>query len=112
MLRALRLLKSRYGLSPTKEKTEARQRLSEAEYERLVCDHGFTVKSKEMVKVEMPLESFEDISGYELWIQGTLPGIPLKIGAEVLKEAVDETFAELGLVSSPRIWLLMVASKV
>jgi len=69
------------------------------------------VKSREVVKVDMPLESFEDISQYELWIKGVLPGIPLDIGAEVLKEAVDEAFAELGLTSSPRNWLLMVASK-
>ncbi|MBA7711621.1 hypothetical protein ES703_120587 [subsurface metagenome] len=42
---------------------------------------------------------------------GVLPGIPLNIGAEVLKEAVDEAFADLQLSSSPRNWLLMVASK-
>ncbi len=111
MLRALRILKSSYHLSPTKEKVEARRRLTEAEYAQMVKDHGFTVKSKEMVRVDMSLKSFEDISEYELWIQGTLPGIPLEIGAEVLKEAVDETFDELGLSSSPRNWLLMAASK-
>lgn len=111
MLRALRLLKGRYNLSPSREKVEARQRLSEEEYDRLVLDHGFSVKSKEMIKVDMPLESFEDISGYELWIKGVLPGIPLEIGAEVLKDAVRDTFTDLGLTSSPRNWLLMVASK-
>ena len=111
MLRALRLLKNRYGLSPTREKVEARHRLSEAEYGQLVQDHGFVVKSKEMLKVDMSLQSFEDISGYELWIKGVLPGIPLNIGAEVLKEAVNEAFADLQLSSSPRNWLLMVASK-
>ncbi|MFB0517263.1 MAG: class I SAM-dependent methyltransferase [Candidatus Neomarinimicrobiota bacterium] len=111
MLKAFRLLKSRYNLSPTKEKVEARYRLTESEYDRLVTDHGFAVRTKELVRVEMPLESFEDISGYELWIKGVLPGIPLAIGAEILKEAVDEAFAELGLTSSPRNWLLMVASK-
>jgi ubiquinone/menaquinone biosynthesis C-methylase UbiE len=112
MLRALRLLKSRYNLSPTREKVEARHRLTEEEYDHLITDHGFAVKSKEVVKVDMPLESFEDISGYELWIKGVLPGIPLSIGAEVLKDAVDEAFADLQLSSSPRNWLLMVASKV
>ncbi len=112
MLRALRLLKSRYDLSPNKEKVEARHRLSEAQYDQLMQDHGFLVKSKEMLKVDMPLQSFEDISGYDLWIKGVLPGIPLEIGAEVLKEAVDGAFADLQLSSSPRNWLLMVASKV
>ncbi len=111
MLRALRLLKGRYNLSPTREKTQARQRLSEEEYDRLVLDHGFALKNKAMVKVDMPLESFEDISGYELWINGVLPGIPLEIGAEVLTDAVRDTFADLNLTSSPRYWLLMVASK-
>jgi len=61
--------------------------------------------------VDMSLQSFEDISEYELWIKGVLPGIPLNIGAEVLKDAVDEAFADLQLSSSPRNWLLMVASK-
>jgi len=112
MLRALRLLKSKYDLYPTRKKVEARQRLTEEEYDHLMTDHGFAVKSREMVKVDMPLQSFEDISEYELWIKGVLPGIPLKIGAEVLKEAVAETFAELTLTSSPRNWLLMVACKV
>ncbi len=111
MLRALRLLKSRYNLSPTREKVEARHRLSEAEYDQLMQNHGFGVKSKEMLKVDMSLQSFEDISEYELWIRGVLPGIPLNIGAEVLKDAVDEAFADLQLSSSPRNWLLMVASK-
>ncbi|UCD37166.1 MAG: class I SAM-dependent methyltransferase, partial [Fidelibacterota bacterium] len=76
MLKALRLLKSRYDMSPTKEKVEARQRLTEAGYGQLVQDHGFEVKAMETIKVEMSLESFEDISQYELWIQGVLPGIP------------------------------------
>ncbi len=111
MLRALRILKSRYGMQPDREKTEARQRLTEEDYDHLVMNHGFAVKSKEVVKVDMPLESFKDISRYELWIKGVLPGIPLEVGAEVLEEAVDETFTELGLTSSPRNWLLMVASK-
>lgn len=112
MLRALRLLKTNYNLQPAREeKVEARQRLTEEEYDRLVRDHGFEVKSREVVKVNMPLESFEDISGYELWIKGVLPGIPLNIGAEVLKEAAHAAFLELGLTSSPRNWLLMVACK-
>ena len=64
-----------------------------------------------MVSVDMPMESFDDISGYELWIQGILPGIPLDIGAQVLKDALKETATELGLAFSPRNWLLMVARK-
>lgn len=111
LIRALRLLKSRYHLSPEPDKATARDRLSPDEYLQLVKERGFLIQIKELLKVDMPLKSWEDISGYDLWIHGILPGVPLNIGAEVLQETVRETFAELGLQSSPRQWLQIVARK-
>jgi ubiquinone/menaquinone biosynthesis C-methylase UbiE len=112
MMRALRALKTRYGLVPQRsERAVARQRLTEAEYVALLEDNGFSIQQTEIVKVEMSLESFEDISEYSLWIEGILPGVPLEEGSEALKAGVREAFAELGLKSSPRCWLLVVASK-
>lgn len=111
MMKALRVLKTRYGLMPERTKVEARQRLSEDDYQGLLEAQGFQVQAKEVMQVEMPLKGFEDISEYSLWIEGILPGVPLEEGSEALKEGVRETFRELGIASSPRNWLLVVASK-
>ncbi len=109
--KALRLLRSRYGLAPTPQRAPARERLSCEEYVSLLTQHGFRIRHQEVVRVEMSPESFEDISEYQLWIEGILPGVPLDKGSEVLKETVRETFAELGIATSPRLWLLMVAAR-
>jgi len=111
MYRALRALKSRYGIMPEHTKVEARFRLTEDEYLGLVEGSGFKLKAKEVVQVQMPLKGFEDISEYDLWISGVLPGVPLDAGCEALKQGAREAFAELGIKTSPRNWLLVVASK-
>jgi ubiquinone/menaquinone biosynthesis C-methylase UbiE len=111
MMKALRVLKRTYGLSPDRTKVEARMRLTEEEYVSLLRGHGFQVKSKEIVTVQMPLKGFEDISEYSLWIEGVLPGVPLPAGSAALKEGARQAFEELGLTSSPRNWLLVVASR-
>jgi ubiquinone/menaquinone biosynthesis C-methylase UbiE len=111
LIKAMRHLKTRYGLTPGDARTPARERLSEEEYLALLEANGFRVHHREIVRVEMPLESFEDISEYSLWIEGVLPGVPLEAGSVALKEAVRETFAELGIKSSPRNWLLVVARR-
>lgn len=113
MMKALRALKSRYGLMPQKNvKVEARVRLSEDEYVRLLEENGFRVRNKEVVTVQMPLSGFEAISEYSLWIEGVLPGVPLAEGRDALKQGAREAFQELGLRLSPRNWLLVVASRV
>lgn len=112
MMKALRALKGRYGLMPQKNvKVEARVRLSEDEYVRLLEENGFRVRDKEVVTVQMPLSGFEAISEYSLWIEGVLPGVPLAEGRDALKEGAREAFQELGLRLSPRNWLLVVASR-
>ncbi|MEE8386419.1 MAG: methyltransferase domain-containing protein [Dehalococcoidia bacterium] len=111
MMRAMRVLKNRYGLVPDRTKVEARVRLTEGEYLQLLKDGGFQVREKEVMTVDLPLEAMEDISEYHLWIEGVLPGIPLEEGSVALKEGAREAFAELGLKTSPRNWLLVVANK-
>ncbi len=112
MMKALRALKSRYGLMPEKSvKVEARVRLSEGQYLRLLEENGFTVRKKEVMTVQMPLSGFEAISEYSLWIEGVLPGVPLAEGRDALKQGAREAFKELGLHLSPRNWLLVVASR-
>lgn len=111
MMRALRFLKENHGVLPERTKVEARLRLTEDEYISLLKQNGFKVRDREVVTVQMPLESFEDISEYSLWIEGVLPGVPLDIGAEALKHGAREAFQELGLTTSPRNWLLVVANR-
>ncbi len=111
MMRALRVLKTRYGLTPERTRVEARTRLTPEEYARLLEDNGFRIRNQEVVTVQMPLGGFEDISAYSLWIEGVLPGVPLEAGRDSLTEGVRQAFRELGLRTSPRNWLLVVASR-
>jgi ubiquinone/menaquinone biosynthesis C-methylase UbiE len=111
MMRALRALKTEYNMMPEKTRVEARHRLTEEEYVRLLEDNGFKIRSTEVVRVQLPLGSFEDISHYSLWIEGVLPGVPLEAGRESLIAGAREAFRELGLKTSPRNWLLVVASR-
>lgn len=111
MIRALRDLKSKYGIMPDKTKVEARMQLTEEQYLQLLRENGFKVREKEVVTVKVPLSGFEAISDYSLWIEGVMPGVPLEAGADALKQGAREAFAELGLKFSPRNWLLVVASR-
>lgn len=111
MMRALRALKSNYGVLPDKTRVEARIRLTADDYMTLLEDNGFKVRSKEVMTVQMPLSGFEAISEYSLWIEGVLPGVPLEAGRASLIEGAREAFRELELKSSPRNWLLVVASR-
>jgi ubiquinone/menaquinone biosynthesis C-methylase UbiE len=111
MMRALRALKSEYNIMPQRTRVEARHRLTEAEYVKLLEESGFKIRSKEVVTVQMPLGGFEDISKYSLWIEGVLPGVPLEAGRESLIAGARAAFKELGLKTSPRNWLLIVASR-
>ena len=86
MMRALRALKTEYGLSPDKTKVEARHRLTADDYIKLLEDNGFKIEKSEVVQVQMPLSGFEGISEYSLWIEGVLPGVPLEAGAPVAAE--------------------------
>jgi ubiquinone/menaquinone biosynthesis C-methylase UbiE len=111
MMRALRALKSEYNVMPDRTRVEARHRLTEQEYVSLLEENGFKIRNKEVVTVQMPLGGFEDISRYSLWIEGVLPGVPLEAGRESLIAGAREAFKELGLNTSPRNWLLIVASR-
>jgi len=112
MMKALRALRQEYGLSPDREqRAMARQPLSRDDYVSLLESNGFRVRESQVVPVPMTLKGFEDISEYSLFIEGALPGVPLDKGSAALKFGAREAFAELGLETSPRNWLLVVASK-
>lgn len=112
MMKALRFLRQQYNLSPDKTKRAmARQPLSQEEYVALLEANGFHIRENQVVPVPITLKGFEDISEYELFIEGAMPGVPLGLGSEALKHGARGAFEELGLKTSPRNWLLVVASK-
>jgi ubiquinone/menaquinone biosynthesis C-methylase UbiE len=112
MMKALRFLREKYDLSPDKaQRALARQPLSHDEYIALLEANGFRIREDEIVPVPMTLKGFEDISEYSLFIEGAMPGVPLGLGSEALKHGARGAFEELGLETSPRNWLLVVASK-
>ena len=92
-------------------KTTAMRWISPEQYEALLGESGFTVTHLECQQVDMTLESIEDISDYSLFIEGVLPGVPLDVGAAVLKHGIREAIRELNLTTVPRYWLQVVAEK-
>jgi len=112
MMKALRILRESYELKPDRAvRALARQPLSREEYLALLEENGFRVRENQVVPVPMTLKGFQDISEYSLFIEGAMPGVPLEQGSEALKRGAGEAFAELGIETSPRYWLLVVASK-
>jgi hypothetical protein len=112
MMKALRALREQYGLSPDREqRAMARQPLSRDDYVSLLESNGFRICESQVVPVPMTLKGFEDISEYSLFIEGVMPGVPLGPASQALKFGARAAFAELGLETSPRNWLLVVASK-
>jgi len=87
----------------------AMQWLSQDEYAGLLGKHGFSLLHNELDEALMPLESWQDIGSYWLFIEGALPGAPIPLGAAALRTAAAQVFEELGLGVVPRNWLQLVA---
>lgn len=112
MLRAARTAKTKYGLTPrASERVESRRQLTPEEYDELLARHHFTIVRWEIKPVPITLQGWKDISSYEDFIQGALPGVPIDQASEALKEAVQQVMAELNLQAVPRNWLTVVAAK-
>ena len=112
MLKTLRILKSEYGLKPAREeKVESRKGLSPEEYSNLLTRQGFRIAKQQIYTAKVPLEGWLDISQFEDFIAGTMPGVPLQEASNSLKKGAIETFKELQLSFVPRNWLEVVAVK-
>lgn len=109
MMKAIRMLKKEYGLRPAAGRVEARHHLAPEEYRALLEEGGFRVETEELLIAPMTLEAWQDISRFEDFVQGALPGVPLETGSRVLCDALTETFRELELEYVPRRWLSVVA---
>ena len=112
MMKSLRILRSEYGLSPNKaEKVESRRHLSPEQYTQLLESVGFQVKEQRINTVEVPLEGWLNISEFEDWIRGVMPGVPLREASEALKQGAREVFKDMNVNHISRNWLEIVASR-
>ena len=113
MLKAIRVLRQEYGLSPSRaNKVEARRQLTPDEYRGLVEGHGFRVAKQEVNTVQFTQDGFLDISSFEDFITGVMPGVPLEKASAALKEGVRGAFGEMKVDAIPRNWLDIVAVRV
>jgi ubiquinone/menaquinone biosynthesis C-methylase UbiE len=94
-----------------REKADTLQWLTAEQYVALAEEHGLCVVEQELEVAQMPLQAWQDIGSYSLFIEGALPGVPIPIGAEALSHAAAETFAELDVDSIPRIWLQLLLQR-
>jgi ubiquinone/menaquinone biosynthesis C-methylase UbiE len=111
MFKAIRLLRSEYQLRPQPDKVESRRQLTPEQYSQLLRDRGFTIQCQAEQTVQVPLEGWVNISRFEDFVSGALPGVPTQQASKVLQEAVRQTFKELKLEVVPRNWLSVVALK-
>ena len=113
MLRASRILRRDYGISPTRaDKVESRKQLTPEQYRDLVEGHGFQISIQEIDTVRVPLEGWLDISSFEDFIAGVMPGVPLAKASAALKAGLRQTFKDLNVEYVPRNWLDVVAVRV
>lgn len=114
MLKSRRLLRNKYGLSVQRvdNKVESRKHLNPEEYRNLLELHNLRVVKQEIDKIPVPVEGWEDISQFEDFISGTMPGVPLEKASDVLKETVREIYDEMGIKYLTRNWLAVVSVKI
>jgi ubiquinone/menaquinone biosynthesis C-methylase UbiE len=112
MLKAMRILRREYGLRPQKsQKVESRRQLTPNEYGNLMERNGLRVQKQVVDTVSVPIEGWLDISTFSDFIEGTMPGVPLKEASEALQQGVRLTYEEMGVTHVPRNWLDIVAVK-
>ena len=110
MMKAARILRHEYGISPNRaEKVEARKQLTPEEYTDLLEHNGFRIAKQEIQTVQVPLKGWMDISAFEDFIKGVMPGVPLDKASAALRSAAKQTFKELNVDYMPRNWLDVVA---
>ena len=85
--------------------------MSREEYLDLARQTGFRVVVDEVAQVDMPLESWVDISAYSRFVRSVLPGVPSEWAAEALQEGARRAFRRLGLTSVPRNWFQVVLER-
>ena len=82
-----------------------------ADARHLLESVGFQVKEQRINTVQVPLEGWINISEFEDWIRGVMPGVPLREASEALKQGAREVFEDMNVTHIPRNWLEIVASR-
>ncbi len=112
MLKAARNLRRDHGLSPVRSKrVESRKHLTPEEYCELLERNGFKVVSQKTDRVLVPIEGWQDISRFEDFIKGVMPGVPLDKASDAMVKGVQGVFDELNVKYIPRNWLDVVSVK-
>ena len=112
MFKAMRILRREYGLKPQRSaKVQSRKQLTPDDYSALMERNGLTVMKQEIDTVPVPIEGWLDISGFSDFIEGTMPGVPMKEASAALQEGVRQTYQEMELTHVPRNWLDIIAVK-
>lgn len=111
ILRAIRHLKQQGIQVARGVRATAMQWLTPQQYAALLADAGFGEIRMELQPHLLSEQSLIDISEFDLFIEGALPGVMPEVGSEALKEGVRQAFAELGLTSVPRNWLQVIARR-
>jgi len=110
MMKSIRILRREYGMMPKREdKVESRKQLTPDDYKNLVEAQGFKVKLTEIMKVQVPLAGWVEISAFRDFIEGTLPGVPLKEASAALQEGAKQTYKEMDIQFVNRNWMSVVA---
>jgi ubiquinone/menaquinone biosynthesis C-methylase UbiE len=113
MLKAGRTLRRDYGLSPdSSQKVESRRHLAPEDYRSLLEANQFRIVKQRIRTVRVPQTAWLDISEFEDFIAGAMPGVPLDKASAALKKGVRQTFEELKIETVPRHWLEIVAVRV
>ena len=110
MFKSARTLRRDYGLSTQRAaKVESRKHLTADEYRELLERHDFRIVRQVEDTVQVPIEGWLDISTFEDFIAGTMPGVPLTEASASLQKGVHQTFEEMKITHVPRNWLDIVA---
>ncbi|MDA0769050.1 MAG: methyltransferase [Chloroflexi bacterium] len=110
MFKAMRILRREYGLSPSREnKVESRKHLTPEQYKSILENHGLQIVKQEIETVDVPIDGYLDISAFQDFVEGVMPGVPLDKASAALQEGVRQTFAEMNLTYVSRSWLEVVA---
>lgn len=108
--KALGLLEEK-GVARDKEiRVEARKYLTPEEYRKFLTANGFESLEMSFESVEIPLEGFKAIAEDDEFV-AMLSGFPLAEAKKALSDAAEITFQEIGMKSSSRDWMKVVAVK-
>ena len=96
----------------SKEKVEARKLLTPHDYTKELEENGFKVKSLAFEEIEMDEANFVAISKDDEFARGALSKYSLEVAKKNLQEGVKRAFDQLGLVTSRRVWMQVVAERL